>query len=70
MRLILLWRGLTRQLCHIGLHRWGRIREITGLDFKGTSLMPNGTLDLQFMVTGSRYAMKCQRVGCHAERGA
>jgi len=62
-------RTLGRQLCRIGLHRWGRVREITGLDLRGSSLTRNG-VDLQFWAAGSRYAVKCQRPGCRAEQGA
>lgn len=61
-------RLLGRQLCRIGLHRWGRVREITGLDVKGISLLPDGSLDLHGRVTGEWFGLRCERFGCRAEQ--
>jgi hypothetical protein len=61
-------RFMGRQLCRIGLHRWGRVREITDLDLKGTSPRPDGGIDVQFRTVGDRYVIRCERPGCRHER--
>lgn len=68
MRLILVARWAGRQLCRVGLHRWGRVREITGLDLKGTSPRPDGGVEVYFWSTGHRYVIRCRRPGCKVEQ--
>lgn len=70
MRLLLIARAFSRQLCRIGLHRWGRVREITGLNLRGAWPRPGGGLEIDSLVTGSRYAIVCERPGCRRERSA
>jgi hypothetical protein len=68
VRLILFGRWLGRQLCRIRLHRWQKVRTITGLDFRGTTPRPDGGVDVRFWATGTRFDRKCAR--CGTERNA
>jgi hypothetical protein len=63
-------RLLGRQLCRVGLHRWGRVREITGLELRGTSPRPDGGMNVDFRTTSSRYAIQCVRPDCRRRRSA
>lgn len=70
MRLILVARWFGRQLCRVGLHKWGRVREITGLQLGSASRAPNGDAQLNFWPTGHRFAIQCVRYGCRVEQQA
>jgi len=67
MRLILAKRWAARQLCRIGLHRWGRVRAITDLDLRTASLVAEA-VEIAFRVKGDRYAIQCERPGCRRTR--
>lgn len=68
MRLILAARWAGRQLCRVGLHKWGRVREITGMKIKDTAPHPDGGIDVRFWATGNRYVIRCRRPGCKVEQ--
>ena len=60
----------SRQLCRVGLHKWGRVREITSLDLRNVWPRPDGGTEIAFWATGERFGERCQRPACRRERAA